>query len=199
MTYVLIPCKPLDCGKSRLAGALDPGGRRWLCEHMLRQTLGVAAAAFGAERVRVVSADAQVRRVAASYEVASIDDRAHDLNGALDEARCELLRDVVPLVRLMILPIDLPYIEPAILHRVAAEDAAVVIVPDRKFDGTNLLRIDARYAASIPFAYGPRSFQRHFDAARTLGVTPAIIVDQRLAFDLDAPDDYRQWASHAAA
>ncbi|MCG6204231.1 2-phospho-L-lactate guanylyltransferase [Rhodopseudomonas sp. HC1] len=199
MTHVLIPCKPLDCGKSRLAGALDPSGRRWLCERMLRQTLAAAAAAFGAEQVRVVSADAQVRRVAATWGVGVIDDRTHDLNGALGNARHELQRTIATLTRLMILPIDLPYVEPVILRRVAAEQAAVVIVPDRKFDGTNLLCVDARTAASFPFAYGPRSFQHHFGAARRLGVTPAILVDQRLAFDLDLPDDYRQWAEHVAA
>ncbi|MGP9812708.1 2-phospho-L-lactate guanylyltransferase [Rhodopseudomonas sp. NSM] len=199
MTHVLIPCKPLDEGKSRLAGALDPCGRRWLCERMLRQTLAASTAAFGAGQVRVVSADPQVRHVAASYQVDAIDDTSSDLNGALDDARRELLREVPALARLLILPIDLPYVEPQLLRRVAAEDAAVVIVPDRQLDGTNLLCIDASYVAALPLHYGPRSFHQHFDAARALGVTPAIIVDERLAFDLDAPNDYRQWVNHAAA
>ncbi len=199
MTHVLIPCKPFDVGKSRLAAAIDPDGRRRLCERLLRQTLTAAAAAFGAGQIGVVSADAQVRRVAASYQIGAIDDRADDLNGALDGARRELLRILPSLARLMIVPIDLPYVEPQLLRRVAAEDAAVVIVPDRQFDGTNLLCVDSSYAAALPFHYGPGSFRQHFDAARALGVTPAVIVDQRLAFDLDAPDDYRQWASDAAA
>ncbi|MBI5129383.1 MAG: 2-phospho-L-lactate guanylyltransferase [Rhodopseudomonas palustris] len=199
MTHVLIPCKPLAFGKSRLASALDPIGRRWLCERMLRRTLAAAVAAVGAEQVRVVSADVQVRYVAASCGVSAIDDEADGLNGALADARRQLLRDVTTLARLMILPIDLPYVEPEILRRAAAEAAAVMIGPDRKFDGTNLLCIDACYVASFPFRYGPASFQRHADAARALGTTPAIMVDQRLAFDLDAPDDYREWASHAAA
>ncbi len=30
MTHVIIPCKPLDLGKSRLSGTLDPGSRRQL-------------------------------------------------------------------------------------------------------------------------------------------------------------------------
>ncbi|MGP9812731.1 2-phospho-L-lactate guanylyltransferase [Rhodopseudomonas sp. NSM] len=199
MTHVLIPCKPFELGKSRLAGALDAVGRKWLCERMLRQTLAAAVAAFGAEYVSVVSAAAQVRRMAASFAAATIDDSAGDLNAALAAARDRLLSRTDAPARLMILPIDLPYVEAETLRGIATAEAPVVIVPDRKFDGTNLLCIDRAIAEAFRFGYGPGSFQRHFKAGQTQGTTPAVVIDQRLAFDLDEPDDYRRWVGDAAA
>ena len=42
MIVILIPCKNLDRGKSRLAGCLTPRSRRALCEFFLCRTLDVA-------------------------------------------------------------------------------------------------------------------------------------------------------------
>jgi 2-phospho-L-lactate guanylyltransferase len=67
---------------------------------------------------------------------------------------------------------------------------AVVIAPDRRKDGTNLLLIAP--PDLLPFAYGRHSLAHHLDAARRAGVEPAIYRAEAASFDVDTPADLAQ-------
>jgi 2-phospho-L-lactate guanylyltransferase len=193
---VLIPCKDLDRGKSRLAGCLAPRARRALCEFFLCRTLDVATKTVKPESVRVVTGDPRVAAVAAEYGVAAIADGEGDLNSALGRGRAHILAEQGDCA-VLILPIDLPLATPAALLRVADARGAAVIVPDEAVNGTNVLRLGPTALRRFRFAFGPQSYRRHCARARALGLAPRSLRDPLLMFDIDSPDQYRRWLASA--
>jgi 2-phospho-L-lactate/phosphoenolpyruvate guanylyltransferase len=79
---------------------------------------------------------------------------------------------------------DLPLADA--LMRVPVPDT-VVIVPDRRRDGTNVLARPC--TAEIPAAYGGGSFRRHLEAALAGGHRVSVRVDACLAIDVDTVED----------
>jgi 2-phospho-L-lactate guanylyltransferase (CobY/MobA/RfbA family) len=65
----------------------------------------------------------------------------------------------------------------------------VVIVPDRRRDGTNVLRLDQTALEHWTFDYGPASFEKHLRQALSRGLRVDIHLDEGLALDVDVPED----------
>ena len=65
----------------------------------------------------------------------------------------------------------------------------VVIVPDRRRDGTNVLRLDQEALENWTFEYGPGSFEKHLRQALSRGLRVDIHLDDGLALDVDVPED----------
>lgn len=191
---ILIPCKDLDRGKSRLADCLSPRSRRALCEFFLCRTLDVATQV--SERVRVVTSDPRVVAIAAEYGVGAIPDGGADLNGALARGRAAVMAEADDCGAL-VLPIDLPLATPAALGRVAT--SSHVIVPDEGADGTNVLRLAAAAFRAFPFDFGPRSFAAHRAHAHDMGLDIQIVEDPLLMFDVDTPAQFRRWVPEGGA
>jgi len=63
----------------------------------------------------------------------------------------------------------------------------VTLVPDRRDDGTNVLRLPA--GLPFRFAYGPGSFRAHRLQATRLGVSVRVLRHPGLAYDVDWPAD----------
>jgi 2-phospho-L-lactate guanylyltransferase len=187
---VLIPCKNLDRGKSRLAACLSPRSRRALCEFFLSRTLDVATRVVPPGRVRVVTSDPRAAAIAADFGAGVIPDGGADLNGALDHGRARALAERGD-VACLILPIDLPLATPAGLARVARLSDA--IVPDARADGTNVLRLAPAAFRAFRFGFGPASFAAHCATARRLGADIQIFKDPLLGFDVDTPAQYRRF------
>jgi 2-phospho-L-lactate guanylyltransferase len=61
------------------------------------------------------------------------------------------------------------------------------LVPDRRDDGTNVLRLPAD--ADFRFAYGPGSFRAHRAEATRLGLPVRVLREPNLAYDVDWPAD----------
>jgi 2-phospho-L-lactate/phosphoenolpyruvate guanylyltransferase len=193
MTVILIPCKNLDRGKSRLAGCLTPRSRRALCEFFLCRTLDVATQAVTPAQVRVVTSDPRVETIARDYGVAVIIDRGGGLNAALESGRRQLLAEGGGHPGL-VLPIDLPRATPAELGSIVSASQEVVIVPDEAMTGTNVLRLGARAFSGFRFAFGVRSYAAHCAQARAMGFEAMTLEAPNLAFDVDRPEQYRRWA-----
>jgi 2-phospho-L-lactate/phosphoenolpyruvate guanylyltransferase len=193
MTVILIPCKDLDRGKSRLAGCLTPRSRRALCEFFLCRTLDVATQAVTPRQVRVVTSDPRVETIACDYGVAVLPDRGGGLNAALEGGRRHVLAEGGGHAGL-VLPIDLPLATPAALGTVLSATQEVVIVPDEARTGTNVLRLGARVFSQFRFSFGARSYAAHCAEARAVGFEAATVEAPNLAFDVDRPAQYRRWA-----
>jgi 2-phospho-L-lactate/phosphoenolpyruvate guanylyltransferase len=193
MTVVLIPCKNLDRGKSRLAGCLTPRSRRALCEFFLCRTLDVATQAVTPRQVRVVTSDPRVDTIARDYGVAVILDGGGGLNAALEHGRRHVLAEGAGQAGL-VLPIDLPLATPAEIGKVAASTGEVVIVPDEAMAGTNVLWLGPRAFRQFRFSFGARSYAAHCAAARAAGFEAMTAEAPNLAFDVDRPEQYRRWA-----
>jgi 2-phospho-L-lactate guanylyltransferase len=193
MTVILIPCKDLDRGKSRLAGCLTPRSRRALCEFFLCRTLDIATQAVRPRQVRVVTSDPRVETIARDYGVVVIPDRGGGLNAALENGRQHVIAEGGGHAGL-VLPIDLPLATPAELVMVASTPEEVVIVPDEARTGTNVLRLGPRAFGRFRFAFGVRSYAAHCAEARAAGFEAATVEAPNLAFDVDRPEQYRRWA-----
>jgi 2-phospho-L-lactate guanylyltransferase len=190
MNVVLIPCKNLDHGKSRLAACLSPRARRALCEFFLCRTLDVVTRAVPSEHVYVVTDDPRAAAVAAEYGAAAIRDGGADLNGALARGRAHALTETGDCGGL-VLPIDLPLATPAALARVINRPHA--IVPDEDGEGTNVLQLARGTFGSFRFDFGPRSFAAHRRNGLRMGTDLQIVKDPLLTFDVDTPEQYQRW------
>ncbi len=192
MPVILVPCKSLASGKSRLAGLLTQAERQALCERFLADTLKLARGIAGAANVRLVSADEKAREIAAGEGIETFAEAWPDLNAALSGARAELAKSGLP-AEVLILPIDIPLATEKSLASVTAAAGDVVIVPDRRQAGTNVLLLRNGAFADFRFAYGENSFRVHVDNALAQNRNPTILRNEALEFDIDEPDDYLKW------
>jgi 2-phospho-L-lactate guanylyltransferase len=89
----------------------------------------------------------------------------------------------------LLLAADLPYLVVADLDLLLAEEAPVVIAPDRHLRGTNALLLAPPLA--IAPAFGDDSFRAHTELARIAGLDLKVVTSRGLATDIDDPDDLR--------
>ena len=199
---IIIPCRGLQSGKQRLSTRLDPIARGDLNRWLLTNTVYAASAALNdPRRCIVVSPDPDARRLAGSLGIGIIDEPPGiGLNAALALARlkvCQAGADVV-----IVLPVDLPLLDAAIVRALVAESMRAVaagralIAPDRAATGTNALALDARL--TFAFQFGADSCAHHYAEANRHGLGLTRYTIPQLAFDLDWPDDYDRWQEHRA-
>ncbi len=195
-TNVVIPVKPFALAKGRLSLVLSPEQRMQLAEAMLRDVLQAARAATTIADIYVVSSDPQAAFIAGQFGARVIDDKAGELNGALEIAR-NWIRKKDPDTRLLVLPSDLPVatgVDIDAVSRSLQHESGVAAVPAHDRDGTNALLLAAR--TELPFAFGPCSFERHVEAAQTRGIRIETIEVSGLEYDLDQPQDLEMIARH---
>jgi 2-phospho-L-lactate guanylyltransferase (CobY/MobA/RfbA family) len=97
----------------------------------------------------------------------------------------------------LVVPADLPLLQAedvASIVTLGRYPRTVVLAPDRREEGTNLLFV--RPPGLIPYAFGGPSFEEHQRLAREAGATLHIYRSERAGLDLDVADDlftyYRQ-------
>ena len=105
------------------------------------------------------------------------------LDGAVQEGVTRLAAAGID--RAVVAHADLPRVDG--LADFAGGVDPVVLAPDRRNDGTNVLAVPT--GAGFRFAYGPGSFSRHLAEAERLGLTARVIHDDRFAWDVDLPAD----------
>ena len=196
---IIIPCRSLRGGKTRLAPCLNAEARRKLCERLLLQTLDLAARLVAPDYIRVVSGDEDALAIASGYRVCALSDAGSGLNAALETARASLKTDNTATDTILILPIDLPFATADALHRAKSRAGDIVIAPDASGTGTNLLLLRDAGLWRLPFRFGPGSYAAHLAAARAHGLTATTFRDRRIAFDIDQPEHYRTWRARGRA
>lgn len=188
--WVIIPVKPLNRAKSRLAQALSPQQRQELAETMFRHVLQVVNQVPLIVGTLVISRDGRALSIAREYGARTVQESGSpELNSALMRATQVVARWRGNTV--LILPADLPMISEADLAGMIelGQDSlsTVVIATDENEDGTNAMLI--RPPGLIPYAYGTGSFQRHIELAQQAGAEVRIYHSPRLALDIDVPED----------
>ena len=174
---IALMIRSFDEGKTRLASDLDPDHRRRLGIYLANRSL--AAASRHAACV-VVTGDSLVADWASSAGVLSLPDPGLGLDRAATAAMEHAAADGRPW---LIIHSDLPLIDPeSVALLVQAVEEGPVLAPSYN-GGTNA------YGAQHPqtFSYGRGSFRRHLAAAPTAKV----VVDRRLAIDIDTIRDFR--------
>jgi 2-phospho-L-lactate guanylyltransferase len=183
--FVIIPAKPLDQSKTRLAAVLPVTERVDLSRRLVQRTIHLARQVG---EVVVVSRDMAVRKLAKQAGAWALVEAGQELNQALQQASDWVTARGGQAV--LILPGDLPLLQLSDLTEIVAAGQrlpSIVIAPSQRLDGTNALLL--RPPGLIKFAFGPRSFDCHQQAARDVGVEPIIYHSPTVALDLDLPED----------
>jgi 2-phospho-L-lactate guanylyltransferase len=187
--WAVVPVKPLEQAKSRLADVLDGKQRSVLVMKMLQHTLDILAGWTELAGVMVVSADERVLQFARQVGVEVLaEPDTPGLNASLQRAAQEVCRRGGEAV--LVVPVDLPCQQRSDLQLMldhAAAPAVVVIAPDRHNQGTNCLLVAP--PGVIPFCFGSGSLQKHLAAAAQAAVTVYVVESQSLGLDVDNRDD----------
>lgn len=178
---VVVPIKSFRAAKSRLAGALSDTDRRALAERCAEVVLGACQPLT----VFVVCDDPEVAAWAQRRGANVASPGKPGLNEAVKAGRATARHHGYE--RVLIVHGDLPHAQP--LSPLADESAEVVIVPDRRSDGTNALLVPS--TDEFVFHYGPGSFDAHVTEARRCGLSVRVVNRADLALDIDTLDDLR--------
>ncbi len=204
--WTIIPVKPFNEGKSRLAGHLSPRQRRALNRELLTRTLAAINQARLDAQILVVSRDSRALAAAeragsralaeegqpctAPPSSCSANDTESELqlNAALTQAaRYAMARGAT---RVLVLPTDMPNLTAADVQKMASSrgrEPQITIAPSRD-GGTNALMLQP--ARAIPFAFGRDSCRRHQRLAAEAGIPVQVVKSDTLLFDVDLPEDY---------
>lgn len=191
--FTIIPVKPLDQAKTRLAAVLSGVERAELSRRLLQRTLHLAQQVG---QVVVISRDAAVRKLAKQAGAWALVEAGQELNSALQQASDWVAARGGQTV--LILPGDLPLLQLSDLTEIIAlgqDWPAVVIAPSQRLDGTNALLV--RPPGLINFVFGLGSLERHQQAALAAGIEPMLYRSPTVALDLDLPGDLDAWRNKA--
>ena len=175
---VLIPVKAFHQAKRRLGSTLSDPDRIALVRAMATHV----AAACVPLPIAVVCDDDDVAQWAAGVGASVMWEPGQGLNGAVRAGVDRLAR--VGTRWVTVAHGDLPRAHG--LGKLTPFDG-VTLVPDRRDDGTNVLRLPA--GSDFRFAYGPGSFRSHRAEATRLGLPVRVLREPNLAYDVDWPAD----------
>jgi len=178
---VLIPVKAFHQAKRRLDQVLSESER----ERLVRSMATHVVAACAPLPVAVVCDDEEVATWAAAQGATVLWEPGQGLNGAVRAGVGRLASTGARWVT--IAHGDLPRARG--LGTLSPFDG-VTLVPDRRDDGTNVLRLPAH--CDFRFAYGPGSFRAHRAESTRLGLAIRVVRDPDLAYDVDWPADVEE-------
>ena len=188
-TWAIVPVKPFNRAKSRLAKILTPQQRAALAERTFRHSMEILTKVQQIAGVLVISRDTHALHIAREYHVHTVQEGgAPELNAALLRA-CQVV-GTQGADGVLVLPADVPFVTvediQQMLH-LGRYNTTVVLAPDRNEDGTNALLVNP--PGYIPFSYGAGSFRRHIALAEEAGATVKIYHSETIALDIDTPPD----------
>ena len=181
---VLVPVKAFHQAKRRLGRALAEPDRVRLVRSMATHVV----AACEPQPVAVVCDDEEVAQWATGLGATVLWEPGQGLNGAVRAGVARLAAGGAQWVT--IAHGDLPRAKG--LGTLPGFDG-ITLVPDRRDDGTNVLRLPTGH--DFRFAYGPGSFRAHRAEANRLGLSVRILRDPDLAYDVDWPADVEELSS----
>jgi len=192
--WAIVPVKPLQRGKSRLAGVLTREERANLNRYLLSHTLETLTEIKDIENILVVSRDPAALSLARDYGARTVQEKGSPhLNVAL--TRATLVAKEYTTRGVLIVPADLPLItsqDVKTMLALAKDPPVVVVAPDRHREGTNALLVCP--IGLIEYDFGPGSFDRHCQLAEQVGARLEIVELPSLALDVDLPEDL-DWVS----
>ena len=191
-TWAVLPVKPFDDAKSRLAPVMEDARRRNLARGLMLHALGSLLACDAVNQVLVVSSDRDALDLAAAQGAGTFAESGTGLNQALEQSRHHAI--AAGATGLLVLAGDLPLLLPSDLDdMLSASEDSIVIAPDRRRQGTNALLL--RPPDAIEFSFGESSYQRHLELAVAAGRQPIEVFRTGLAFDVDLPRDWHDLMS----
>jgi 2-phospho-L-lactate guanylyltransferase len=196
-TCAILPIKPFDDAKERLATGLDAGQRKLMAEAMARDVVAALARCAKLDGLVVISAEPKAKEIAADADVILPDAREGHSAAATLGVRWAIENGFE---RVVMVPGDCPLLDSdeldELLENCADQRLDFVVVPDRMGTGTNALVIKPPDA--ITPAFGPGSRERHLALGLAAGKRTAAIEVPTLALDLDTAEDLLELAERVA-
>jgi len=188
--WAIVPVKPLHCGKSRLSEILSEEERVELNKQSFADTIEILKQVDMITDILVVSRDSDVLTAAREMGVRTVTENGTpELNNAL--RRASLFSKAFSTEGILIVPADLRLLTPEDVReflKARTEGPTIVIAPDRRHQGTNMLFSNP--ADLLTFSFGQDSFHKHTLLAESKGVKVVVVENERIALDLDTPEDY---------
>ncbi len=190
--WALLPMKDLVQAKTRLGGVLASHERRALAQAMAEDVLAALTDSAALAGVLLISDDPGADMLAAKYAVDWLPESALNTSGLnqVVTAGCAVLESR-GIESVLVVHSDLPLLTASTVDRAVAMFAAggveLLLVPDRRREGTNMLL--ARTSALPVFHYGRGSFAAHRRAATEQGLVCAEQALPDAALDVDQPAD----------
>jgi 2-phospho-L-lactate guanylyltransferase len=187
--WAVVPVKPFEVAKLRLAPVLSELERIRLARAMLEDVLDAIGAGRRVAGLIVVTRDGDAAATAREHGAIVFAEKAGvRLNGALNLAVRHLAG--IRGSGMIVLPADIPQVTARTIDEVAillARPPAVVLAEAISDGGTNIFA--CRPADAVASSFGPDSFRRHMGAALRAGIAPHVISHEDVGRDLDRPED----------
>ena len=184
---VIIPVKTFSNAKTRLD--LSPQKIELLCKIMLEEILQITSISPRIEKTIVVTKENQAIEIAEKFNAIVIkDEKEESVNSAVALADKYLLENNFDAS--IVLPQDIPYIKTQdidfMLNYIAPPNFAI-IVPSRRFDGTNaLVRMPIDLMKTH---YDEDSYKIHMNTAKNHTLNVAMVFVKRIMWDVDNKED----------
>jgi 2-phospho-L-lactate guanylyltransferase len=178
----LIPVKGFDSAKERLSSVLESSNRSDLAKRLASGVIKSCSEMM----VWVVCEDDDVESWARDLGANVLRNPRKGLNEAVAFGFDSLRRKGIE--RVLITHGDLVHPEglPSLMTK-----AEIVIVPDTKLDGTNVLVLPT--SLNFAFSYGPHSYSKHLEFAEKTESSVLVVKDSKFGFDLDDPNDLHEF------
>ncbi|MDQ3873705.1 MAG: 2-phospho-L-lactate guanylyltransferase, partial [Thermoproteota archaeon] len=183
-TFVIVPVKKFENGKTRLSSLLNIEERILLSSHMLDYTLQVLSIAPSVNRVTVVSVDDLAKEIASKHGAKFLpEEKQNGVNSAVALADRYCIEEHAEAT--LVVPHDLPLLDALDICRACDlaqnEDRCIVICPSLRHDGTNILL--RKPPSVIRTFYDTDSYNMHVKSALKLGIPVKYLMSKNVMND----------------
>ena len=183
----IIPVKTFSNAKTRIN--LDSKQRKKICEIMLNEVLQTIFQSGIFEKIIIVSKDKNAFKIGKKYNAIEIYDKNESgVNNAVSLA--DVFIEKHDFDATIVFPQDIPIIQTDdILHlaNFLTESNSVIIIPSRRFDGTNaLLRSPGNIMKTH---YDEDSYKIHLSVGKSISKKTSLAFIRRIMFDIDNNED----------
>ncbi len=188
-TAAVIPVKTFSKAKSRLE--LSPLQTEKICEIMLEEILQTLSISPQIDKVIIVTKDEKAKEIGKKFNAILIDDEKEaGVNNAVALADKYLLENNFDTS--IVFPQDIPYIKTQdidFILQFKADSNYVIVVPSRRFDGTNaLVRMPINLMKTH---YDEDSYKIHMSTAKELTRDVSLVFVKRIMWDVDNLEDLK--------
>lgn len=185
----IIPVKTFSRAKSRLS--LPPEKTEQICRLMLESVLQTVSKSDVIAKTVLVSKDENALEIGKKFGAHGIyDESEQGVNSAVLLADKYFTQEGFE--GTMVFPQDIPLMEPEdirTLYQMRPSERCVLVVPSRKFDGTNAL---FRTPPSVMEThYDEDSYKIHLNTAEKRNARSAMVLIRRMMLDIDDQSDLR--------
>ena len=185
----IIPVKTFSNAKTRLQ--LPPEKVEALCKIMLEEILQVLSISPKIEKIIMVTKEEKAIEIGGKFNVITIiDEKEESVNQAVALADKYLLEN--DFNASVVFPQDIPYIKTQdidFMLNYQMHPNFAIIVPSRKFDGTNaLVRMPVDLMKTH---YDDDSYRNHMSTAKEHTLNVAMVFVKRIMLDVDDEEDLK--------